>query len=73
MTDAVSAARPEVPKQANTADAEYAIGVGDRACEKPDGWDEVAAGNSRALEEMLALPRDGSVNPRYRVTVIDAG
>jgi hypothetical protein len=51
--------------------AESFVGISDGACEVPEGWNEVAAENSRALAEML-LPGNLLINSRHHVVEIDA-
>lgn len=50
----------------------YAIGFSDRTCEITPEMQSVLDANSRALSEMLASPRDGTIPVRYHVVEINA-
>jgi hypothetical protein len=51
--------------------AESFVGISDGACGVPEGWNGVAAENSRALAEML-LTGNLLINSRHHVVEIDA-
>jgi hypothetical protein len=52
--------------------SDFAVGLSKHSCEITPEMQAVMDRNSRAVAEMMALPRDGSVPVRYSVIEIDA-